>query len=68
MAGASLAKARCRRGLMRWLLLTFLVLSSLMFGGCEIVGGIFKAGVWVGVIAVVVVLLLVGFLATKLRR
>ena len=52
---------------MRWLLLTFIVLSSLMFGGCEIVGGIFKAGVWVGVIAVVLVLLLVGFLATKLR-
>ena len=53
---------------MRWLLLTLIVLSSLMFGGCEIVGGIFKAGIWVGVIAVVLVLLLVGVLATKLRR
>jgi hypothetical protein len=68
MAGASLAKTRIGRSIMRWLLLTFIVLSSLMFGGCEIVGGIFKAGVWVGVIAVVLVLLLVGFLATKLRR
>jgi hypothetical protein len=68
MAGASLAKTRIGRSLMRWLLLTFIVLSSLMFGGCEIVGGIFKAGVWVGVIAVVLVLVLVGFLATKLRR
>lgn len=68
MAGASLAKTRIGRSIMHWLLLTFIVLSSLMFGGCEIVGGIFKAGVWVGVIAVVLVLLLVGFLATKLRR
>jgi hypothetical protein len=68
MAGASLAKTRIGRSDMRWLLLTFIVLSSLMFGGCEIVGGIFKAGVWVGVIVVVLVLLLVGFLATKLRR
>jgi hypothetical protein len=68
MAGASLAKTRIGRSIMRWLLLTFIVLSSLMFGGCEIVGGIFKAGVWVGVIAVVLVLVLVGFLATKLRR
>jgi hypothetical protein len=29
---------------------------ALTLGGCRVVGGIFKAGVWVGVIAVVVVL------------
>jgi hypothetical protein len=29
---------------------------ALALSGCRVVGGIFKAGVWVGVIAVVVVL------------
>ena len=53
---------------MRWLMLTLLALSTLLLGGCEIVGGIFKAGVWVGVIGVVLVLVIVGFLATKMRR
>jgi hypothetical protein len=52
---------------MRWLLLTLIVLSALTFGGCEVIGGIFKAGVWVGVIAVVLVVAIIGFLATKLR-
>lgn len=31
----------------------------LTFSGCEVVGGIFKAGVWVGVILVVVVIFIV---------
>jgi hypothetical protein len=53
---------------MRWLMLTLLVLSTLFLGGCEIVGGIFKAGMWVGVIGVVLVLVIIGFLVTKLRR
>ena len=52
---------------MRWLLLTLILLSTLAFGGCEVIGGIFKAGFWVGVIAVVLVIAGVGFLATKLR-
>ncbi|MEO8901015.1 MAG: phosphatidate cytidylyltransferase [Polyangiaceae bacterium] len=32
---------------------------SLSLNGCAIIGGIFKAGVWVGVIAVVAVIALV---------
>lgn len=33
-----------------------LVLSAVSLNGCAIIGGIFKAGVWVGVVAVVLVL------------
>jgi len=52
---------------MRALLLTLVLLSGLLLGGCEVVGGIFKAGVWVGMIAVVLVVFVVGFLIAKLR-
>jgi len=52
---------------MRALLLTLVLLSALLLGGCEVVGGIFKAGMWVGMIAVVLVVLVVGFLIAKLR-
>jgi hypothetical protein len=40
------------------------VLISL--SSCEVIGGIFKAGVWVGVIAVVAVVALVFFLISRI--
>lgn len=39
--------------------LSLLMLSSLTLAGCQVVGDIFKAGVWVGVIAVVGVIALI---------
>jgi hypothetical protein len=53
--------------MLRWLLLTLVLLSTLTLGGCEVVGGIFKAGVWVGVIAVLVIIGGIGFIVAKLR-
>jgi hypothetical protein len=43
------------------LLAILITLSS-----CEVIGGIFKAGVWVGVLAVVGVVALVFFLISKM--
>ena len=39
-----------------------IVLAAMSAAGCELIGGIFKAGVWVGAIGVIllVVLLVVG--------
>jgi hypothetical protein len=48
--------------------LLLLLLSTVTLGGCEIVGDIFKAGVWVGVLLAVLILVVVGFVAGKLRR
>ena len=48
---------------MLWLALIAALLSS----GCELVGGIFKAGVWVGVLMVAVVVGLILMLVTKAR-
>jgi hypothetical protein len=42
-----------------------LVLSTLMLGGCELIGDIFEAGVWVGVLLVVGIIALVIWIASK---
>ena len=44
-----------------------LSISMLTLAGCEIVGNIFEAGVWVGVILVVVIIGVVVWLLTRLR-
>ena len=48
-------------------LLALLVVSAMTLTGCEVVEGIFKAGMWTGVIAIVLVLIVVGFIAAKIR-
>ncbi len=47
------------------LLFSIVVLS--MLAGCEVIGGIFKAGVWVGVLAVVAVIVLIAVVVSKMR-
>jgi len=47
--------------------LSLLVASALTLSGCELVEGIFKAGVWVGVIVVVVIVVGVVALFSRLR-
>ena len=47
--------------------LLLLVLLALSGGGCEVIGGIFKAGVWVGGLGVIVVFVLVVFIAMKIK-
>jgi hypothetical protein len=46
------------------------ILSALLlfFSGCEIVGGIFKAGVWSGIIIVVIVIVLIIWLIGRMGR
>jgi hypothetical protein len=52
---------------MAWLQLLLLVLVSATFAGCELAGDIFKAGAWVGVIVVVLVIAIVGVVVAKIR-
>jgi uncharacterized membrane protein YkvI len=46
---------------------TLLVISTMMLAGCELVGDIFQAGVWMGVILVILVVGLVVWLFSKAR-
>lgn len=49
-------------------IITFtLLFSTMMLAGCELVGDIFEAGVWMGVILVLVVVGLVVWLFSKAR-
>ena len=43
------------------------VVAAATMSGCEAIGTIFKAGVWTGMIAVVVAITLVAFVALKMR-
>ena len=43
------------------------MLATIPLAGCELAGDIFKAGMWVGVLAVVIVIALVGTIATRIR-
>ena len=48
--------------------LLLLLLALVSLSACEVIGGIFKAGVWVGIVLVVLVLAGVFWIAGKLRR
>ena len=44
-----------------------IVLAAMSAAGCELVGGIFKAGIWVGAIGVIVVVVLLVVVVGKFR-
>ena len=44
-----------------------IVLLAVSAAGCELIGGIFKAGVWVGAIAVILVAVVVVWVVAKAR-
>jgi hypothetical protein len=48
-----------------WSLLSLLIMVTVMVSSCEVIGGIFKAGVWTGTIIVVLILALVIWLISK---
>jgi hypothetical protein len=45
-----------------------LALLLLTIESCSVIGGIFKAGVWVGIVVVVVVVVLIVLIISKIRR
>jgi hypothetical protein len=49
------------------LTLLLLAIACVLASGCAIVGGIFKAGVWVGVIMVVLAVAIIMFVVGKAR-
>lgn len=48
--------------------LSFLSMILLMMSGCQVIGDIFKAGVWVGIIVVVIIIALVLWLIGKAKK
>ena len=49
-------------------LLTLLMILAVSSAGCDVVGGIFKAGMWVGIIMIAVILMVIFWIVGKMRR
>ena len=49
-------------------LILAILLIGAMTSGCEAIGAIFKAGFWVGAVAVIVAIALVAFVVMKVGR
>ena len=45
-----------------------IVMVSTSMAGCDVIGGIFKAGLWVGVIIVVVIVAIIAGIARMMRK
>jgi len=54
--------------MMRNALILLGLLMSLVFQGCAVAGGIFKAGIWVGVIAVVLIVIVIIAIVSKSKK
>lgn len=48
--------------------LSFFAMLLSLVTGCEVIGDIFQAGMWVGIIIVVAIIALVLWLISKFRR
>jgi hypothetical protein len=46
----------------------FFVLLATLFSSCEVIGGIFKAGMWSGIIIVVLVIILIIYLFGRMGK
>ena len=47
--------------------IALLVFLGIQLAGCEVVGGIFKAGIWVGALGVILVVVLLVFVVGKMK-
>ena len=59
------SKKRLKRTVMKKLTLFSIAAILISLSSCQVVEGIFKAGVWVGVIAVVLVIAIIFWLINK---
>jgi hypothetical protein len=48
--------------------LVFMLVMSISFSSCQVIQDIFKAGVWVGIIIVVVIIALIFWLINKAKK
>jgi hypothetical protein len=53
---------------MRLMTILVALFAAFTLGGCDLIGGIFKAGMWVGVIGIVAVIALIGYVISRFRR
>ena len=62
-----MATDRLSQRLSRYWMIVLLVLASFTVAGCAAITGIFKAGVWTGVVMIVILIGIIGFIAARVR-
>ena len=51
-----------------YLAFTLLLMITVSLSSCEVIGGIFEAGIWTGLIVVVIVIAIILWLVSRFRR
>ena len=51
-----------------YLALTLLLMITVSMSSCEVIGGIFEAGIWTVLIVVVIVIAIILWLVSRFRR
>lgn len=49
-------------------MLALLIFMSVIFTSCEAIAGIFKAGMWVGILLVVIIIGIILWIVSKTRK
>lgn len=52
----------------RFYFLSLLAFMAVSMTGCQIIGDIFKAGMWTALIIIVLVVLIIGWIISRFRR
>ncbi len=52
----------------RLIQIAVLVLIVQTFSGCEVIGDIFKAGIWVGIIIIIAIIAVIVFIARMFKK
>ena len=53
---------------MKRIIVSLLLLFPILLSSCSVIGGIFKAGAYTGIIAVVVILVIIGLVIGMMRK
>jgi hypothetical protein len=61
-------KVCLKKNNMKLIHLILLCLLPILFIGCEAIGDIFKAGIWVGIIIVIAIIAIVAFIISLFRK
>ncbi len=47
------------------IIMPVILMTIILISGCEVIGGIFKAGVWVGTLGIIFILAIIIFIVAK---
>lgn len=52
----------------KFIKLVILSLSLLILNSCQAIAGIFKAGIWTGIIGIIIIIIIIFWLISKMKK